>query len=151
MSTQNQIKGIPNKKLKIRLNRREFLFGVFREYQVAKKQQEANGIAYKLSELGLWPDEQLGQLIPIWLPDIHIVQKDSHICFRLEQSDEKFTRLFEAHSLEAEVFNLFNGDFTIDCITQWLCSQMAWEWEQAFEFVRNLFFHLVELRICVPK
>jgi hypothetical protein len=142
--------GVPQSRLNLRLSRREFLLSAFQEYQVAKGRQETNGIAFRLSELGSWPDEQLGQLRPRWKPEIEIVQDGTYICFRFPSGGQP-TRMFDCRSLEAEVFNLFNGDFTIDWITQWLCSKMTWEREQAFVFVRGLFFQLVELRVCVPK
>ena len=59
--------------------------------------------------------------------------------------------LFPVQDNTTTTFNLMNGIHDLGSISLQLATQMAWPEERAFTFVRGLFLHLVQARICAPR
>lgn len=148
-SLSSDFESFPQRELIFQLSRRE-LFGFLHiEYQV--NQDEAKGIpGYRLADLGNAPDEYLAQIVPVILPDCVITVADGWVWGHPSSLPEP-TRLFPLHEPITTAFNLINGLHDLGTISLQMATQTNWSNEQAFSFVRGLFLHLVQRRVCAPR
>jgi len=152
MSTDNlpsDFEHFPQRELIFQLSRRD-LFGFLNtEYQVI--QGEAEGIpGYRLADLGNAPDEYLAQVVPVILSGCVITVTDGWVWGHPSSLPEP-TKLFPLQEPITTTFNLINGLHDLGAISLQVATQMKWSDEQAFSFVRGLFLHLVQRRVCAPR
>jgi hypothetical protein len=108
------------------------------------------GAAFKLADLGEWPDEKLALVIPFVIPGCTIFIKGSLVCATPPKSRQTI-QLFPLASPAAQAFNAFNGINLLAEIASTLAKSNAWDDEHAFAYCRGLFLSLVTLGICQPK
>jgi hypothetical protein len=103
----------------------------------------------QLSELPKLSDEAIAALIPRICPGVQIVPGDGRVSARLAGASQ-MVELFETNEASLLVFNHFNGESTIGQVADSLSVAMDWPRERSLGQVKELFFRLVRLRVCVP-
>lgn len=139
----------PRRDLSFKFSRRGLLQTAALEYEVMTGKARG-GTEYKLSQLGSLANEHLAQLQPRIISGSRITSHDGAVWGQPPESAQP-KRLFFMELATLYAFNLMNGRNTLQAITLSLAEHMAWTPEQAFAFVRGLFLHLVQLRICLPQ
>jgi len=105
--------------------------------------------AFRLSELGTMPDDELLELTPAIVPGCEISVRGGTVWGRAPGSGSP-TALLETTSAGLCVFNAMNGRTTLAEIVLAVAAETGWPRPRAFAFARGLFLHLVSLRVCVP-
>jgi hypothetical protein len=103
----------------------------------------------QLADLPKLPPESIAALIPRVCPGVEIVPEDGRVAARLPGASE-VVALFASEEANLFVFNRFNGEKTIGQIASELSAAMTWPEERSIGYVKELFFRLVRLRVCVP-
>lgn len=139
----------PPRKLTVPLSRRELLHLVQTEMRV--QEGATQGIpVFRLTDLGTLPDAVLAQTVPIIAPDCRISVIEGWVCGQLSD-DKKPLRLFAAKMPHTAAFNQFNGHTDLDSAAYQLTRQTSLSKDESFALVRELFFHLVQKRVCWPR
>jgi hypothetical protein len=139
----------PRRNLSFKVSRRGLIQTIALEYEVLTGKDQG-GMEYKLWQLGSVANEKLFRLKPCIIAGTQITTRESSVWGQPPESAES-KRLFSMEPATLYAFNLINGRNTLHTIARNLAQQMTWSEEQAFAFVRGLFLHLVQLRICLPK
>ena len=139
----------PRQPLIFKTKRRQ-LVSTLREYLHVSALENKGVPAYNLSNLGVLPDDQLGQIVPEILPSSNISLKDEFVWGNRQQNPQPI-RLIPAKEPALTTFNLFNGIHSLNDISQKLAQEMGWETEYSFAYARGLFLWLVLLQVCQPK
>jgi hypothetical protein len=140
---------IPHCNIPFNVDRSQFISKLVTEFLVYSGKGEG-GSAYKLSDLGIWPDEQIAMLMPYVIPSCKITIQDGFI-YGQSSTSHKHRRLFPLDSPALTAFNMFNGELLISEVSQRLAQETGWETERSFAYVRGLFLSLVCAEICLPK
>jgi len=145
----------PRGNLALGVSRRGFLTALKTEVLVLGGKNEG-GLAFKLSELGSWSDQELSEVIPQIKPGSVIQVQDGYVLgYHPETAREKFVSkpliLFPLDSPALYAYNLMNGFTTLDQVSSRLADETGWDTIQSFAYVRGLFLWLVWLGICVPR
>jgi hypothetical protein len=109
----------------------------------------AGGQAFRLAELGDWPDARLATLRPKVSRDFDIFMDGDEICAR-HRDTGKVERLFTMDKAPLAVFNQFNGENDLATVSLSLAREMGWDEPQAFAYTRALFLDLVARLVCLP-
>lgn len=104
----------------------------------------------RLSELGSLPDDRLALVRPIMNPSYEIFVDQDHVWCKHTQSGNTI-KLFPIEQENLAVFNLFNGEHTLDEIARLVSQEMGWDQTQSFTHARNMFLLLVSHLVCVPQ
>jgi len=104
----------------------------------------------RLSDLASLDWNALRSLVPVITPNTRIEPGDPVIQACVVEREEPIP-LFAAGSLEASIFNGFNGLSSLEEIASDLVERYGLEYEDAVPKVRSLFLHLVGKGICVPS
>lgn len=105
--------------------------------------------AFRLSELGTMPDEELADMTPAIARGCEISVRDGTVWGRPAGSDTPVP-LLGTTPPELCVFNAMNGRWTIGEIAASVAADTGWPSGRAFAFTRGVFLHLVRLRVCAP-
>ena len=103
----------------------------------------------QLSDLPNLPPEAIAALIPRVCPGVAIIPEEGQVSARLPGATENVL-LFPNVEANLFVFNRFNGENTIGQVAGELSAALAWPRERSIAQVKNLFFRLVRLKICLP-
>ena len=103
----------------------------------------------QLSDLPKLPPEAIAALIPRVCPGVWIIPGEGRVSARLPGASENVL-LFPDEETNLFVFNRFNGENTIGQVAGELSAALAWPRERSDAHVKNLFFHLVRLKVCLP-
>ena len=134
-------------KLRIRASRRQ-LFTDLRETARALDADRAGRPALRLSDLGTMPPDELRAITPTIVAGSRIEVEADKVMIR--QDGPVPAASFGIHSLETNIFNLFNGYTSIGEASLAFAKAMDWQEERAFQAVRGVFLELVAGRVCVP-
>jgi len=104
----------------------------------------------ELADLPKLPPEAIAALIPRVCPGVEIIPEEGRVSARLPGATE-IVVLFPNGEANLLVFNRFNGENTIGQVAGDLSSALAWPRERSFAHVKDLFFRLVRLRVCLPS
>lgn len=140
---------VPRAPLPFNVNRRRLFSALFTELEVSAGKNEG-GTAYKLADLGVWPDEQLYMLTPVVAAGCQISLQAGLVCGQ-PAGTEKPIPLFPVDSPALLAFNQFNGQTLLGEAARQLAQQQAWEEAHAFAYVRGLFLWLVLAGVCLPR
>jgi hypothetical protein len=140
---------VPRAPLPFNVNRRRLFSSLFTEFNVYSGKNEG-GTAYKLADLGVWPDEKLYMLTPAVTAGCKISLEDGLVCGQPE-GVAKPVQLFPLDSPALAAFNLFNGQTLLGEVSRQMAKDQGWEAAHAFAYVRGLFLWLVLAGICQPK
>jgi hypothetical protein len=138
----------PRGLLAFQVSRRQFLPALVNDFLVSS--DEINGRpTYKLSDLGNWEDEVLGNVIPRVVKGCLITVKDGFVWGRPPKVNQPI-KLFPLDSPARVAFNFINGTTSIQEISEEVCRTTGWEHERGFSYIRGLFLWLVLTRVCQP-
>jgi hypothetical protein len=140
---------VPHAPLPFNVNRRLLYKALFTELNVHSG-KNAGGTAYKLSDLGLWSDEQIYMLTPEVTAGCQISLAEGMITGQPSGTPKPIS-LFPLASPALSAFNQFNGQTLLGEVARQLAKEKAWEYAHAFAFVRGLFLWLVLSGVCQPK
>ena len=130
------------------LSRRGFFKSMVGEVVSAVEEYQGKP-QFRLADLWNLPDDLFARIKPATIARIEIVTDDGSVWGQFVDQ-KKRVLLFEAKKENLFVFEKVNKDLTIGEIGRSLSTEMRWDEEQAFSFVKRLFLSLVELRVCVP-
>lgn len=106
---------------------------------------------FKLVDLWELDRPTLGKIIPKVLESAEIHIRDSIVFAKIPSGgEEEFLSLFELASEKAFLFNLINGNNTIDRIVEEVCGHCNITTEESFIRVRAFFLELVQKGVCIP-
>jgi hypothetical protein len=108
------------------------------------------GVAFKLADLGEWPDEKLALIIPLVIPGCKIFIKHN-FAYATPPKSHQSIQLFPLSSPAAQAFNTFDGINLLAEIASTVARTNTWDDDHAFAYCRGLFLSLVTLGICQPK
>jgi len=140
---------VPRAPLPFNVNRRHLYSALFTEFNVYSGKDEG-GTAYKLADLGVWPDEKLYMLTPVVAAGCKISIADGIVCGQPEGAT-KPVQLFPLDSPALAAFNLFNGQTLLGEVSRQMAKEQSWDDTHAFAYVRGLFLWLVLAGVCQPK
>ena len=140
---------VPRAPLPFNVNRRRLFSSLFTEFNVYSGKNEG-GTAYKLTDLGIWPDEQLYMLTPAVTASCKISLSGGMVCGQ-PTGTAKPIQLFPIDSPALSAFNQFNGLTLLGEVSRELAKEKDWEDAHAFAYVRGLFLWLVLAGVCQPK
>jgi hypothetical protein len=101
------------------------------------------GQAYRLTDLGLWADEQLAPLLPAIVPGTRITTRAGYVCAQASRASAPL-QLFAMEDVPALLtFNQFNGLTPLSAVSRRLAQTMGWDEAHSFAYVRGLFLCLV--------
>jgi hypothetical protein len=103
----------------------------------------------QLSDLPKLPPEAIAALIPRVCPGVEIIPEEGQVSARLPGASESVV-LFPNEEANLLVFNRFNGENTLGQVAGELGAALAWPRERSFAHVKELFFRLVRLKVCLP-
>jgi hypothetical protein len=139
----------PRRELTSGVTRRQLLGAIFTEIQLSGRQKEETPAA-RIKDLGCLTDGELEQFIPRILPGTAITIKDNAVWGQ----PPGFThpvRLFAMGALELFVYNLMNGENTLEQIAYQMAVHLDWPSQRAFAFARGFFLTLLDLGAAAPK
>lgn len=139
----------PRQDLPFPIRRRELLPALVRELVVFSQATQGR-LAYRLSELGSLPDEQLAVIVPVLNAGFEIYVEQDHLWAR----DDHAGSCFEEFPLVKEntlTFNMFDGTRNLGEIGKRLALEMGWEEARGFAHARGLFLSLASHLVCVPR
>lgn len=139
----------PRRDLSFKMSRRGLWQTAVLEMEVYEGQAQG-GAGYKLANLGSLPDAAIAQIIPLVLPNCRITVADEVVYGQLPGTAHTIT-LFPCELATLCAFNQMNGRIPLDEIGRYVAAEMEWLPERAFAFVRGVFLHLVQVRVCVPQ
>jgi hypothetical protein len=140
---------VPRAPLPFNVNRRRLFSALFTELDVYSGVNDG-GTAYKLSDLGVWSDEQLYMLTPQVTAGCQISLSNG-LVHGLPQGTLKPLKLFPVDSPALPAFNQFNGQTLLGEVARSLAKDQNWDHAHAFAYVRGLFLWLVLAGVCQPK
>jgi hypothetical protein len=138
----------PRGEIKVITPRRKFLSAIMTQVRVYNKSGSTH-VGRKLSDLGLWTDEQMYCVAPILAPGSQIERKEQYLC--ATPTGGRPLMLFPQTSPAMTVFELFDGVNTLVEIADTLAVQTGWPEEKAFAYTRGVFLSLVTVGLCQPK
>lgn len=140
---------VPHAALPFNVRRGRLFSALFTEINVYSGKNEG-GTAYKLADLGLWPDEKLYMLTPVVAEGCKISLQGGMV-YGQPSGTSKPIQLFPVDSPALSVFNQFNGQTLLGEVSRALAHEQGWEVDMAFAYVRGLFLWLVLAKVCAPK
>lgn len=140
---------VPRAPLRFNVKRRQLYQALFTELGVYSGASEG-GTAYKLSDLGIWPDEQVYMLTPEVTAGCKVSLADGMV-YGQPRGTPKPLKLFPLASPALAAFNQFNGLTLLGEVARNLAAAQGWEFDHAFAYVRGLFLWLVLAGVCQPK
>lgn len=131
-----------------KIDRRDFFKALFSE--TVAFFDEIKGIPQlRLTNLWKMPDDRMVLIKPVIRTNVDIIPTEKKTSARFHGKKEHFI-LFDYEPPNIFVFNRFNGLTTIGQIGKELARAMSWNDEKGFAHARDLFLHLVHLKICLP-
>lgn len=140
---------VPRSPLPFNVRRGRLFSALFTELDVYSGKNEG-GTAYKLADLGVWPDEKLYMLTPVVAEGCKISIDGGMVCGQ-PAGTPKPMQLFPVDSPALSAFNQFNGMTLLGEVSRALAQEQGWDADQAFAYMRGLFLWLVLAEVCVPK
>ena len=104
----------------------------------------------KFSDLPKLPPEEIAALVPQVRPGVRIVPEGGQVSACLPGASEAVA-LFRTDEANLAVFNRFNGQNSIGKVAGEVSAALAWPPERSLAHVKGLFFHLLNLGVCVPS
>ena len=95
------------------------------------------------------PLEDLRAMAPTIVPNVRISVRDDRVT--IGGTEARPAIVYPIDSIQTRIFNLMNGDTTIGEACQTLVSTLDCAEEHAFDAVCQVFFALIEHRLCVPR
>jgi hypothetical protein len=138
----------PHAELQIGTPRRKFLSAIMAELHI-QNHKSSGHVGRKLTDLGLWADEDLYCVIPLLIPGSKVELKDHFVS--VIPDGRPALMLFSTDSPALVVFNLFNGENSLIEIADTLAAHTGWAAEKAFAYTRGVFLSLVMVGLCQPK
>ena len=139
----------PRVSLAFDVPRGRFLSAILEETFAHRKSEEGRKV-YKLSQLGMWTDQQLAPVVPVVKDGVKIEINDGFVTVFPGGKREKI-QLFSLESPALAVFNKFNGYTTIGKVAEALEGELNWESVFSFAYTRGVFLALVVVGVCQPK
>jgi hypothetical protein len=138
----------PRGLLAFQVSRRQFLPALVNDFLVSS--DKINGRpTFKLSELGKWEDEDLGNVIPRVIKGCLITVEGGFVWGQPPKTGWPI-KLFPLDSPAIVAFNHINGTTSIQEISEEVYLATGWEHERSFSYIRGLFLWLVLTRVCQP-
>lgn len=111
------------------------------------------GQGFKLADLDSMPDEQLALVKPMVNTKCKIFVEQGYVCSRDQQNKQTETvlKLFPLRQDYLIVFNMFNGQNTLEKIGQQVSLEMGWGQAEGFAHAKTLFLDLARRLICLPQ
>ena len=136
-------------RLSMNVSRRQILSSLQTELRV--QSMKMDGVkAFKLSDLGDMPDEQQGEVYPVFLPESKTWVEEG-ILWTHPQDKERPMKLFPLEKPTQIAIDLFDGETTIAEIARNLAEVMGWNISRSFAYTRGLFLSLVFAKVCGPR
>lgn len=139
----------PRRELKSGVTRRQLLGAILTELQLSGRQKEEHPSA-RINDLGCLPDDELKLFVPRMLPGTQITLKDNAV-WGQPPGFTRPARLFTFETPTIFVFNLMNGENTLEQIAYQMAVHLGWPSQRAFAFSRGLFLTLLDLSVAAPK
>lgn len=139
----------PRQPLPFGVSRRRLWSALLTEFLVYTGKGEG-GSAFKLADLGAWPDEQLASVVPQIVPGTKITIQEGCVWGQPPKTENP-APLFPIDSPALGAFNCMNGSTTLREAALTLEEQIHWPSGQCFAYVRGLFLWLVYVGACLPK
>jgi hypothetical protein len=149
MAEQFNFEQVPRAPLPFNVNRGNLFSALFTEFNVYSGKNEG-GNAYKLADLGIWPDEKLYMVTPVVSEGCKISLQGKMVWGQPLRTSKPI-RLFPVDSPALMVFNKFDGMRLLGEVSRELAIEQGWKADHAFAYVRGLFLWLVLAGVCVPK
>jgi hypothetical protein len=135
--------------MQIKVNRRKFFRSLVGE--TLNLVETISGKPHlSLSEISELPDEKILELMPMMGDWVEILVDNNGVKAKHNSSQETL-ELFQRDSIEADIFNHFNGQHSIEQIAQDLATTRSLDIDKSFQLVRNFFIRLVQMGFCVPS
>jgi len=139
----------PRERLRVNLDRRQLLGFVWTELKVAAHRQQG-GAAVKLPDLGSLSDELLELITPTISPHYRLGEHDDFL-WAHPVRDGRPIKLFPASSPARRVLNHIDGAKMLGAVALRFSTDVGWEPELGFAYVRGVFLHLVTVGLCLPR
>ena len=105
--------------------------------------------AFGLAELGVWEDEQLGEVVSKVIKGTQIFIDDGKV-FAQPNSAEDPIEILTMDSPALFIFNLINGKTTLNKIAEKAAEENHWDSDFSFKYTRGVFLWMVLCRVCEP-
>ena len=138
----------PRGLLAFSVSRRQFLPTLVNDFLVTCEETDGRP-AYKLADLGTWPEEKLVTVIPRVIKGCRI-SVEAGFVWGQPPGISKPVKLFPLDSPATLAFNHINGLTSIQEINEAVRLAAGWDLEHSFAYVRGLFLWLVLTRVCEP-
>lgn len=111
------------------------------------------GQGFKLADLDSMSDEQLALVKPAVNAKCRIFVEQGYVCSRDQQDQQTETalKLFPVKQDFLVLFNMFNGQRTLEEIGRQASLEMGWEQAEAFTRAKTLFLELAHRLVCLPQ
>jgi hypothetical protein len=138
----------PRGKLPLNLTRQQFFSGLINEIRV-HSQTEKHPF-YRLCDLGDMSNSDLARTVPVVLPGSEVFTEEGFIWGKAAEAEDP-VRLFPAVSPASYVLQQFNTENSIAAASRSLSTQIGWDKQRAFAYVRGVFLWLVLAKLYIPK
>ena len=138
----------PRRALALAPTRRELLAAVASELNAYSGRVDGRS-SFRLVDLGLLPDDLLGELAPGLDRSIRTWEQEDGIWAQPGWAVDALT-LIPAEKPAQSVFRRMDGRQTLADIAANLAVELDWPQARAFAYVRGVFLHLVTCRVCAP-
>lgn len=139
----------PRHELAFPIRRRDLLPALAREL-IVLSQATKGRLAFRLSELGSLPDEQLAVIVPVLNPAFEVYVEHDHLWARDEQTGSRFEE-FPVVNENTLTFSMFDGTRNLGEIGKRVALEMGWDEAKGFAHARGLFLSLASHLVCVPQ
>jgi hypothetical protein len=96
------------------------------------------------------PDSEIGFIRPAILPECDVVAEQGHVCRRLKRTGA-LTPILPVDDVHMAVIKLFDGEHSVQHISDILAHDYGADAATAFSYVRTMFLLLVKVGACIPR
>jgi hypothetical protein len=132
-----------------KVNRRKFWKHLMQEFFVTRGSIKG-GQGFRLTDLKNLPDKKLAQIKPVLNSDWEIFEEEGQILGRYKDG-QKALKLFPVKKEIKIILELFNGQDSLEDISEQLIKKMQWDKSTSFSFSRDIFLLLAQNLIYVPR